>query len=71
MDYFSVRRQISSQTSDELSGWAAQRSEPVITKPEHSGGFIGLFKNLGKSKRPVSDVGPATTPIHGVVAAYN
>lgn len=69
MDYFSVRRQISSQTSDELSGWAAQRSEPVSQSPSTPGGFIGLFKNLGKSKRPVSDVGPATTPIHGVVAA--
>lgn len=68
-DYFSVRRQISSQTSDELSGWAAQRSEPVSQSPSTPGGFIGLFKNLGKSKRPVSDVGPSTTPIHGVVAA--
>ncbi|SJL07627.1 uncharacterized protein ARMOST_10977 [Armillaria ostoyae] len=69
VDYFSVRRQISSQTSDELSGWAAQRSEPVSQSPSTPGGFIGLFKNLGKSKRPVSDVGPSTTPIHGVVAA--
>ncbi|KAK0201917.1 hypothetical protein DFS33DRAFT_1375400 [Desarmillaria ectypa] len=51
-DYFSVRRQISSQTTDELSGWAAQRSEPVSQSPSTPGGFIGLFKNLGKSKRP-------------------
>ncbi|KAG7440883.1 WD40 repeat-like protein [Guyanagaster necrorhizus] len=61
-DYFSVRRQISSQTSDELSG------DPVSQIPS-PGGFIGLFKNLGKSKRPVSDVGPSTTPIPSVVAA--